>query len=120
MLIKTWNKKEYQIYLNYLKEISEAEYKKFSTKLTETKYEILGIRVPKLRQIAKDISSNYREFLKYCGDKYFEEVFIEGLVISKIKDEEEFLKYFYQIFLLMFHNISLNFRKISQSAPNVG
>lgn len=90
-----WNKKTYQEYINYLKSISEVEYKNFHSKLCFTKYEILGIRVPKLKVLAKKISkTNYQDFLKLCGTKYYEEVFIEGLIISSIKDEKIFLDYF--------------------------
>lgn len=95
MLPETWNKTTYQEYLNYLKSISEEEYKNFHSKLCFTKYQILGIRVPIMRKIAKNISkSNIEEFLKLCGNTYYEEVFIEGLVISNIKDEDIFIKYF--------------------------
>ena len=95
MLPETWNKTTYQEYLNYLNSISEEEYKNFHSKLCFTKYQILGIRVPIMRKIAKNISkSNIEEFLKLCGNTYYEEVFIEGLVISNIKDEDIFIKYF--------------------------
>lgn len=97
MITNTWNKKSYQEYLEYLLKIKEEEYKKFHSKLCFTKYEILGIRVPKLREIAKKISkTNIEDFLRLCESNYYEEVFIEGLVISQIKDEELFLNYFYK------------------------
>lgn len=90
-----WNKRTYQEFLKYLNDISEQNYKEFHSKLCFTKYEILGIRVPILRKIAKQISkTNYQEFLKLCSNTYYEEVFIGCLVISHIKDETIFLKYF--------------------------
>lgn len=96
MLIRKWNKKEYQTYLRFLKSIGEPEYREFHKKLTTTKYEILGIRVPKMRQIAKEkLKTDYLKFLEYCTDKYYEEVFIEGQIITCIKDEDTFLEYFY-------------------------
>lgn len=89
-----WNKQTYKEYINYLKSIKEEDYKKFHSKLCFTKYEILGIRVPILRKIAKSISkTNIDEFLNLCNSKYYEEIFIEGLVISTIKDEEIFIKH---------------------------
>ena len=90
-----WNKETYQEYINYLISIKENKYKEFHTKLCFTKYEILGIRLPIIRQIAKEISkTNYEDFLKLTKSKYYEEVLIEGLVISTIKDESVFDKYF--------------------------
>lgn len=97
MIPDTWNKQSYQSYINYLKEISEEEYKKFHSKLCFTKYQIMGIRVPKMRIIANNISkTNIEEYFKVCESNYYEEVFIEGLVISKIKNEDTFIKYFYE------------------------
>lgn len=95
MNITNWNKDTYNQYILYLKSISEYDYKKFSEKLIQSKYEILGVRLPKLRNIAKKISkTNYNDFFRYINDNYYEEVMIEGFVISYIKDEELFDKYF--------------------------
>ena len=89
-----WDELSYQSFQKYLFSIKEDKYKEFSSKLTKTKYPILGIRIPKLRKIAKEIyKGDYNSFLKYSLDTTFEEVFIEGLVISNIKDESEFFKY---------------------------
>lgn len=91
----TWTNKTYQEYLDYLISIKEEKYKEFHSKLCFTKHEILGIRVPIIRSIAKRISkTNYKDFLKYTKSKYYEEVMIEGLVISTITEETIFDKYF--------------------------
>lgn len=91
----TWNNKTYKEYINYLISIKEEKYKQFHSKLCFTKYEILGIRLPIIRKITKQISkTNYEDFLKKTNSKYYEEVMIEGLVISHIKDEQLFDKYF--------------------------
>ena len=93
--INNWTKETYQEYLEYLMSISEEKYAEFSHKLTPTKYELIGIRIPNLRQIAKNIiKGDYQSFLTFVQDKYFEEVLIEGLVIASIKDEEMFLNNF--------------------------
>ena len=56
---------------------------------------MIGIRVPIMRDIAKKISkSNIEEFLEYAQNKYYEEIMIQGLVISHIKDEKLFYKHF--------------------------
>ena len=90
-----WNRDTYNNFINYLKSISENFYKEFSEKITFTKYEILGIRLPKLRSIAKEISkSDYKSFLKICKSTYYEEVMIKLLVIANIKDIDELMIYF--------------------------
>lgn len=87
---------EYSLFIEYLKSISDTKYKEFSTKLTPTKYEMLGIRIPMLRNIAKTISKkDYKAFLSIAGNTYFEEVMLKCLVISHIKDLNELMEYFY-------------------------
>jgi len=79
----------YNAFINYLKSLQDLKYKEFHSKLTFTKYEIIGIRVPLLRKIAKEIiNSNYKKFLNDVGSLYYEEVFIEGLVITSLKEDE--------------------------------
>ena len=90
-----WNKNSYQEFMEYLKSISEKEYKEFSSKITFTKYEILGIRLPKLRRIAKEISKgDYLSFLKVSENTYYEEVMLKLLVMANIKDINELMLYF--------------------------
>ena len=99
-----WNKDTYQEYIKYLISIKEDKYKEFHSKLCFTKYEILGIRLPIIRKIVKEISkTNYLEFLNQVESNYYEEVMIEGLLISNIKDEKIFTKYLKK-FLLKIDN----------------
>lgn len=72
----------------------DSEYGKFNKKLCpDTKREILGIRIPILRKIAKEFVKN-QEHVKYLeevlhanNDKYFEEVILQGLIIGYAKFE---------------------------------
>ncbi len=93
---KTWNKKEYEAFVDYLKSLQDKKYKEFHSSLVlNSKYEMIGIRVPVMRDIAKSIAKgDIEEFLKYAQNNYYEEIMIQGLVISHIKDEEIFYKYF--------------------------
>ena len=90
-----WSKENYQTFLNYLNTIKEDKYKEFHQSLVlNSKYQMLGIRLPIMRKIAKEISkTNIVEFLNVSEDNYYEEIMIQGLVISNIKDEETFYKY---------------------------
>ncbi len=91
-----WNKLEYKKFIEYLKTFQDKKYKEFHSKLIlNSKYEIIGIRVPIIRAITKQIiKTDYIEFLKYIENNYYEEVLIQGLVISHIKDEKIFFNYF--------------------------
>lgn len=89
-----WDELSYQNFQKYLQSIKEDDYQKFSSKLTKTKYPMLGIRIPILRNLAKEISKgNYYSYLEISKDDTFEEVFLQGLIISNIENESEFLKY---------------------------
>ena len=76
--------------------MQDKKYKEFHSSIVlNSKYEIIGIRVPIIRDVAKKIAKgNIEEFLEFAQDKYYEEVMIQGLVISYIKDENIFNKYF--------------------------
>ena len=94
--IEKWDKENYKKFVKYLIDMQDTKYKEFHSSLVlNSKYEIIGIRVPIMRNIAKEIAkSNIEEFLKYSQNKYYEEVMIQGFVISHIKDEKIFHKYF--------------------------
>ena len=90
--VTTWNRDKYRQFIEYLISIQDLKYKEFHSSLVlNSKYEMIGIRVPIMRDIAKKIAKgNIEEFLEYAQDRYYEEVMIQGLVISHIKDEKEF------------------------------
>jgi len=89
LIKKEWTQKDYLEYLEYLKSLKEDIYRDFHKKLTTTKYEILGLRVPIQRKIAKEIKKgNYKSFLKLCQTTFYEEVNIEGFIIASLKEEE--------------------------------
>ncbi len=72
---------------NYLSSIGSDNLKKFNSKIINTKYEILGINIPKLRSIAKSISKiEFLNLYQICDYKTFEEVMLLGLLIGYIKD----------------------------------
>jgi len=76
-------------------ELAEEEYKKFSSNLLPGINNILGVRIPALRKIAKQIAANdWRSYLEKASDEYFEEIMLQGMVIGYAKAElEEKLSY---------------------------
>ena len=96
MIPKTWNQESYQEFIEYLKSLGEPKYKEFQSKLIYTKYEIIGLRLPMLRKIAKQISkTDIISFLELSKNYYYEEVMLNGFVISFITEESVFDKYFF-------------------------
>lgn len=64
----------------------DDSYKIFHKKLCSTKYEILGIKIPILRKLTKELLKeyDYLELLNINND-YYEYVMLKGLIISNIK-----------------------------------
>jgi len=76
-------------YRKVLKENAEDDYARFSSKLIPGKEGIIGVRVPKLRALAKDITKDdWRAFLQE-EPQCFEEEFLKGLVIATSKTDAE-------------------------------
>lgn len=66
-----------------LKEFSSNKIQDFSKKLIPTDLPILGVRVPDLRKLAKEIvKKDYVTFLEECDDRYFELQLLKGYVIG--------------------------------------
>ena len=84
----------YNDIINYLKSISDEKYKKFHSGIVkDTNSEILGVRLPELRKIAKEIlKGDYEGFLENSGKTYYEEVMLRGLVTASVKGDFEDVK----------------------------
>ncbi|CDD26705.1 putative uncharacterized protein [Clostridium sp. CAG:452] len=63
-------------------EIQDLKYKEFHGSLCPDMDNIIGVRIPKLREYAKELyKSNKLEDIK-IGDKYYEELVIQGMLIG--------------------------------------
>ncbi len=85
--------------------LAEKNYKAFNSKLTPGAVEMLGVRIPDLRKLAREISQgDFREFLESSTTRQFEELTLRGLVIatSKMPINERF-KYL-RIFVSQINN----------------
>lgn len=68
----------------------DEKYKKFHSKLCPNIDNILGVRLPLLRKISKNLSKdNWNEYLENPYSDYYEEIMIEGLTIGYIKTDNE-------------------------------
>ena len=76
-------------------ELSDDKFKTFHSRLCPTTDNIIGVRLPLLRQLAKEIAKgDWRNFLSNSKEEYYEEILINGLVIAYAKcDVEERLNY---------------------------
>lgn len=91
--LKEWNIQIYDDYLEYLKSLADKDYKNFNSKITpDSESEIIGVRVPKMRECAKQISKgSFRDFLETADEiarkrsLSHEEITVYGLVIGYAK-----------------------------------
>lgn len=76
-------------------EKQDLKYKEFHGKICPNLDKIIGVRVPELKKIAKQIAkTDYKNYLKNAQDEYYEELLLQGLVIGYSKTTlEEKLKY---------------------------
>ena len=78
-----------------LVERAETKYRDFSSSLIPKSKPLLGVRLPVLRKLAKDVIKNMdwkREIGSYEGqyeDIYFEEVMLRGMIIGYGTRKEE-------------------------------
>lgn len=92
-----------------LEESAERKYAEFSAKLIPGEENVLGVRLPKLRQIAKRICSEYdwRKYVETWKPHYFEDYLLRGFVISYAKtDIDERLEQF-RLFIPLIENWSV-------------
>lgn len=75
--------------------LSEPAYQKFSAALIPTINNVLGVRLPVLRKLAKELAKgDWRTYLLHAESEYFEEVMLQGMVIGYLQtDVEEILRY---------------------------
>ncbi|MFC3748337.1 DNA alkylation repair protein [Paenibacillus sp. GCM10012306] len=79
--------------------LTDADYQKFTASLIPNISNILGVRLPELRKLAKGMArGDWRAYLEQADSEYFEEIMLQGMVIGyastrKGADIEEILKY---------------------------
>ncbi len=76
-------------------ELSDSKYKEFHSKLCPNTNNIVGVRVPILRNLAKEIAKgNWIDYLSQPENEYYEEIMLQGMVIGLAKmDIDERIKY---------------------------
>lgn len=87
---------DYDQFLCYLYTLGDEKYRSFSKKITPNEKEMIGIRIPILKSISKEIYkyTDWKTFLKLGNDDIFEIIMLKGLVIANIKDISEYKSYF--------------------------
>lgn len=86
----------------------DLNYKKFNSKIIPGAENILGIRMPNLKDIAKIISKQDEELVKKyfieAKDDSFEEIALQGLVIGYLNKDFETVKNYISVFVPKINN----------------
>lgn len=96
------NYHNYNEFIKELYSLSDEKYRNFHSKIIKDNKNLIGIRTPILKNIAKEISrGDYNNFIKNMKHNTYEEKIIHGLIIGYIKTDfdtvitylDEFIKY---------------------------
>ena len=91
-----------------LEKIAEENYQIFTAKLIPNIDNLLGVRLPKLRKIAKKIiQTDYEYYLAMDNPLYFEEVMLQGMIIGKINLPWTKRSYYVKQFISKINNWSV-------------
>lgn len=88
-----WNKKNYKEFIGELKEMQDKQYREFHNKIIGAEVEVIGLRSPVVKDIAKKIAKgDWEGFLAQKKGKYYEETTLRGQVIGFAKADKEIIK----------------------------
>lgn len=79
-----------------LQTLADAKYQKFHAALVPGVGNLLGIRIPQLRTLSKEIArkEDWRTFVETTDTLYYEETMLQGMIIGRAKMEpDERMKY---------------------------
>ncbi|MEE0775707.1 MAG: DNA alkylation repair protein [Bacillota bacterium] len=83
-----WTPETYQSFREYLTTLADEKYRKFHQKIVPGCMTLLGVRMPQLRQLGKEIAQgDGRRFLSVAGHEIYEEVMLQGIVIGAMKSD---------------------------------
>lgn len=78
---------------NKLEQSADSEYRDFTMRICPSKHVFLGVRVPEVRKIAKQVSAGKIEEFISIQPMTYEEVLLRGFLIARLQYERT-LKYF--------------------------
>ena len=91
---------------NKLFSLSDDSYKNFNLKIVHAEKDVnmIGVRLPLIKELSKEIikSGQFSDYFTF-RHKYYEEIMLHGLLLSAIKNKEDFL-YQTELFLPMINN----------------
>ncbi len=88
--------------------LSEEKYKVFASSLIPGINNLIGVRIPEIRKIAKKMVKNDEiEYLNNANDIYFEETMLKGFIIGNLKEDIEIVLKQVELFIPKISNWSI-------------
>ena len=88
-----WTEQDYQQLVAQLRELADPDYLAFNQKLVPDCSNMLGVRMPELRRLSRQIvKGNAEEYLALAGAGSHEEILLHGMVIGALDCDFETLK----------------------------
>lgn len=85
--------------------MQDLKYKKFHSSLCPNTDNIIGVRIPQIRNLVKEIiTSDYKKFLDNNIPKYYEELVLQGLIIGNAKLSLDETFYYLEKFIPKINN----------------
>ncbi|MOA03051.1 DNA alkylation repair enzyme [compost metagenome] len=89
-------------------DLANEDYQKFSAALIPNINNVMGVRLPELRKLAKKIAhDDWRAYLKHADHDFFEEVMLQGMVIGYVKADIDEILYYIADFIPKINNWSV-------------
>lgn len=84
-----------------LKSLQDKKYKEFHSKLCPGTNNILGIRIPVLREYAKTLlkEKDFKTLINNIDDEYYEEIMLQGMLIGLVKKDFNEIKPYIENFI---------------------
>ena len=82
-------------------ELQDKKYQEFQKKLCPGTESIIGIRVPILRNYAKELLKKYdfKELMECVNDNYYEEIMLQGMLIGSAKEKFDVIIKYIEAFI---------------------
>ncbi len=84
-----WSTSTYEEFLKYLLSLRSDKYYEFQQKLVPTVDNLIGIQVPVLRRLAREVSKgDVLQFIRQIKHEYYEENMIHGFVVGELMKDK--------------------------------
>lgn len=89
-----------------LKSLQDKKYKEFHSKLCPGTNNIIGIRIPVLREYAKTLlkEKDFKTLINNIDDEYYEEIMLQGMLIGLVKKDFNEIKPYIENFIPKINN----------------